>query len=94
MPQLLNAAAAIHALKYKPFTWIFLAHVTRSDLTMNSAGPAVHSRVAKAAREYKGRPASLDAAKVQEMHAAGAKPGYIARDLKMARSSVYRLLGA
>lgn len=48
---------------------------------------------AKAEGAYKGRPAELDGAKVQELHAAGVKPAQIARDLGMARSSVYRLLG-
>jgi len=39
-----------------------------------------------------GRKATLDAAKVRELHAAGVGPAAIAKQLKMARSSVYRLL--
>ncbi len=50
--------------------------------------------IAKAKDEgkYKGRPASLDAAKVSEMHGRGIGPAAIAKELGMARSSVYRLL--
>jgi DNA invertase Pin-like site-specific DNA recombinase len=49
---------------------------------------------AKDAGVYKGRPATIDAAKVKALHAPGKKPAHIAKELKMARSSVYRLLGA
>ena len=47
---------------------------------------------AKAEGLYKGRPASLDGAKVRELAMAGVAPAKIARDLGIARSSVYRLL--
>lgn len=52
--------------------------------------------IAKAKDEgkYKGRPASLDAAKVFELRGLGLGPAAIAKQLGMARSSVYRLLGA
>ena len=40
-----------------------------------------------------GRKATLDADKVRELHASGMGPAEIARQLKMARSSVYRILG-
>ena len=39
-----------------------------------------------------GRKATLDADKVKELHASGKGPAAIAKQLKMARSSVYRLL--
>ena len=39
-----------------------------------------------------GRKATLNADKVRELHAAGVRPAAIAKQLKMARSSVYRLL--
>ena len=39
-----------------------------------------------------GRKATLDADKVKELHAAGMGPAVIAKQLNMARSSVYRLL--
>ena len=41
---------------------------------------------------YKGRPASIDAAKVRQMHAEGVGPTEIARALKIGRASVYRAL--
>ena len=41
---------------------------------------------------YKGRPASIDAARVRQMHAEGAGPTEIARALKIGRASVYRAL--
>jgi DNA invertase Pin-like site-specific DNA recombinase len=43
---------------------------------------------AKAAGVYKGRPASIDAAKVREMKA----QGLVAKFLKIGRALVYRLL--
>ena len=42
---------------------------------------------------YKGRPASIDATKVRQMHAEGVGPTEIARALKIGRASVYRALG-
>jgi DNA invertase Pin-like site-specific DNA recombinase len=51
---------------------------------------------AKAAGVYAkntGRKPSIDAEKVRELHAAGVGPAAIAKQLKLARSSVYRLLG-
>lgn len=39
-----------------------------------------------------GRKATLDAEKVRELHASGMGPAAIGRQLKMARSSVYRIL--
>ena len=39
-----------------------------------------------------GRKATLDAEKVRELHASGMGPAAIAKELKMARSSVYRYL--
>jgi DNA invertase Pin-like site-specific DNA recombinase len=47
---------------------------------------------AKAEGKYKGRPASIDAAHVRALAVAGGKPAQIARDLGVARSSVYRML--
>jgi len=41
-----------------------------------------------------GRKATLDAKKVRELRAEGKGPAEIAKQLKMARSSVYRLLTA
>ncbi len=41
---------------------------------------------------YKGRPASIDAIKVAALKAEGLGPTEIAKRLKVARSSVYRLL--
>jgi DNA invertase Pin-like site-specific DNA recombinase len=51
---------------------------------------------AKAAGVYaknKGRQATLDADKVRLLRAQGIGPAAIAKQLKMARSSVYRILG-
>ncbi len=49
---------------------------------------------AKAAGVYKGRPASIDAARVREMRAQGIGPTEIAKALKIGRASVYRALRA
>lgn len=47
---------------------------------------------AKANGVYKGRKRSVDAQKVQELHAAGVKPATIAKELNIGRASVYRAL--
>ena len=47
---------------------------------------------AKAAGVYKGRPASIDGARVAELKAQGMGPAEIARTLKIGRASVYRKL--
>jgi len=47
---------------------------------------------AKAAGVYKGRPPSVDSAKVQQLKAEGWGPSQIARKLGIARASVYRAL--
>jgi DNA invertase Pin-like site-specific DNA recombinase len=47
---------------------------------------------AKAAGVYKGRPASIDAARVRELKAQGLGPTEIAKALKIGRASVYRVL--
>jgi DNA invertase Pin-like site-specific DNA recombinase len=47
---------------------------------------------AKAAGVYKGRPASIDAARVREMKAQGLGSTAIARALGIGRASVYRVL--
>lgn len=49
---------------------------------------------AKAAGVYKGRPPSIDPAKVHALKAEGLGPAEIARRLGIARASVYRALGA
>jgi DNA invertase Pin-like site-specific DNA recombinase len=49
---------------------------------------------AKAAGVYKGRPASIDAAKVRELKAQGIGPAAIAKQLGIGRASVYRVLGS
>ena len=49
---------------------------------------------AKAAGVYKGRPASIDAAKVRELKASGMGPTKIAKALTIGRASVYRVLDA
>jgi len=46
---------------------------------------------AKAEGKYKGRPASIDPAKVRDLKAQGLGPE-IAKSLKIGRASVYRLL--
>jgi DNA invertase Pin-like site-specific DNA recombinase len=43
---------------------------------------------------YKGRPATVDAAKVKELHEQGLGPSKIAKTLQIGRSSVYRALAA
>jgi DNA invertase Pin-like site-specific DNA recombinase len=48
--------------------------------------------VAKAAGVYKGRPASIDAARVRELKARGLGATEIAKALKIGRASVYRAL--
>ena len=47
---------------------------------------------AKAEGRYKGRPATVDAAKVRELHAEGMSPTAIAKRLAIGRASVYRAL--
>jgi DNA invertase Pin-like site-specific DNA recombinase len=47
---------------------------------------------AKAAGVYKGRPASIDEARIRELKAAGMRPTDIAKTLGVGRSSVYRAL--
>jgi DNA invertase Pin-like site-specific DNA recombinase len=42
---------------------------------------------------YKGRPPSIDAARVHELKAQGMRPTDIAKALKIGRASVYRVLG-
>jgi DNA invertase Pin-like site-specific DNA recombinase len=49
---------------------------------------------AKAAGVYKGRPASIDAARVRDLKAGGMGPTEIAKALKIGRASVYRVLEA
>jgi DNA invertase Pin-like site-specific DNA recombinase len=49
---------------------------------------------AKADGVYKGRPAKLKAADVQQALAAGEKPAHVARRLGISRNSVYRLAKA
>ena len=50
--------------------------------------------IAKAKDEgkYKGCPASIDAAHIKALVAAGGRPAQIARDMGIARSGVYRML--
>jgi DNA invertase Pin-like site-specific DNA recombinase len=50
---------------------------------------------AKADGKYKGRKATVVAVaeQIRDMHAAGKKPTHIARELGVARSGVYRMLG-
>jgi DNA invertase Pin-like site-specific DNA recombinase len=47
---------------------------------------------AKAKGVYKGRPASIDEARIRELKAQGMRPTDIARTLNIGRSSVYRAL--
>jgi DNA invertase Pin-like site-specific DNA recombinase len=47
---------------------------------------------AKAEGRYHGRPATIDTAEVQTRRDAGEKPTHIARDMKISRASVYRVL--
>ncbi len=49
---------------------------------------------AKAAGVYKGRPASIDPAQVQQLKAQGMGPSQIAKHLGIGRASVYRALEA
>jgi DNA invertase Pin-like site-specific DNA recombinase len=49
---------------------------------------------AKAAGIYKGRPASIDGARVRELKALALGPTQIAKALKIGRASVYRVLEA
>jgi len=49
---------------------------------------------AKAAGVYKGRPASIDAAQVQQLKAEGMGPSQIAKHLGIGRASVYRAVEA
>lgn len=47
---------------------------------------------AKADGRYKGRPATIDPKRVKELHQTGLGPAAIAREMKIARASVYRAL--
>lgn len=47
---------------------------------------------AKAEGRYRGRPATVDAAKVRELHAEGVRPSEIAKRLAIGRASVYRAI--
>lgn len=49
---------------------------------------------AKAAGVYKGRPVTIDPAKIKALRAEGIGPAEIARRLKIGRASVYRVLGS
>ena len=49
---------------------------------------------AKAAGKYKGRPASIDPAKVKALHQTGMGAAQIAREMNIGRASVYRALAA
>jgi DNA invertase Pin-like site-specific DNA recombinase len=49
---------------------------------------------AKAAGLYRGRPASIDVSRINELEAAGVGPAQIARTLGIARASVYRVRAA
>ncbi|MFC3442171.1 recombinase family protein [Sphingobium rhizovicinum] len=49
---------------------------------------------AKAKGIYKGRPPSIDPVRVRELHQQGMGPTAIAKNLKIARASVYRALAA
>jgi DNA invertase Pin-like site-specific DNA recombinase len=48
---------------------------------------------AKAAGVYKGRPASIDGARVRKLKAGGMGATQIAKGLKIGRASIYRVLG-
>tara|TARA_B110000908_G_C10060462_1_gene360377 strand:- start:222 stop:656 length:435 start_codon:yes stop_codon:yes gene_type:complete len=48
---------------------------------------------AKAEGKFKGRPASIDKTKVEQLKADGMSPTQIAKELGIGRASVYRLLG-
>ncbi len=47
---------------------------------------------AKAAGKYRGRPASIDPARVKELHGNGMGPAQIAKVMNIGRASVYRAL--
>jgi len=49
---------------------------------------------AKAEGRYRGRPATIDPARVKELHGSGLGPAAIAREMKIGRASVYRALSA
>jgi DNA invertase Pin-like site-specific DNA recombinase len=49
---------------------------------------------AKLRGAYKGRPATVDVARIKELHAEGLGPSKIAKALQIGRSSVYRALTA
>lgn len=49
---------------------------------------------AKARGAYKGRPKSVDVTRVKELRSAGLGAAQIAREMKIARASVYRALAA
>ncbi len=47
---------------------------------------------AKLRGAYRGRPATVDATKIKELHEQGLGPSMIAKTLRIGRSSVYRAL--
>jgi DNA invertase Pin-like site-specific DNA recombinase len=49
---------------------------------------------AKADGRYRGRPTTIDPARVKELHGSGLGPAAIAREMKIGRASVYRALAA
>lgn len=49
---------------------------------------------AKARGAYNGRPATIDPARIRELHQQGMRPTQIAKTMRIGRASVYRLLSA
>ena len=64
-----------------------------TDLRRERQKEGIEKAKARPDSPYKGRPATLDMEKVRRLHAGGLRPAHIAKQLGIARSSVYRALG-
>jgi hypothetical protein len=81
-PGALAAHAGICAGDHRPYRDLPRAAISRIDWLCRAAR---HRLVEKAAGVYKGRPASIDAARVRELKMQGMGPTDIAKTLKAAR---------
>jgi DNA invertase Pin-like site-specific DNA recombinase len=73
--------------------WGMLGVFAEFETNLRRERQAEGINAAKAKGIYKGRPPSLKPEDVRKLRDAGKGPSEIARELKISRTSVYRLLG-